>query len=162
MENNTKFTKKEINHFIYNLSSFMGLKISCYFLSGALFLAQIYFVINSYRNFSALYILVANLLLPLILEESFKKEKVPGALPFPMLAEKHRFSYASKKAKTYGFIVNLIFLLAWCLNYAEKEIAFLPAPFISLGILVVYIIVRIIVWLGFLVGFKVCPMKMMG
>lgn len=162
MENNTKFTKKEIDHFLYNLSSFMGLKISGYFLSGMLFISQIYFVINSYKNFSTLYILVSNLLLPLILEESFKKEKSSLSLPFPMLSEKYRFSYAIKKARTYGFIVNLIFLFAWCISYTEKEVAFLPAAYVSLGILVFYIIIRIVVWLGFLVVFKICPTKMMG
>ena len=160
MNGNTE--KEKMDRVVSGVSSLRGLLISNRFLAIILVILQVYFAFNSYRNYTPLYIILLDLLFPLILEGAFKSRAADEAsLPFPLLRKKYGFTGSKKKALSYGFLLNVVLIFAWRYGYIANEVAFENAESLPVAVMIAYVTVRLVVWIFYYLSFKFFPAKIM-
>ncbi len=146
------------------ISAMRGLLISSRFLIALTAIIQFLYIINKIRLYSPLYILLLALIFPMIMEGMIKGHANMGDeedLPLPLLRKKYGFSFAKSKAHSFAFLLNVIMLIAWHYNYTvnppeQEALKSLPA-----AILIAYVLVRLLLWLFYLLMFKFAPTKLM-
>ncbi|MCR5824182.1 MAG: hypothetical protein K6G60_07120 [Lachnospiraceae bacterium] len=147
-----------------SISMMRGLLVSNRFLAVLLAVVQVYYVVNKIMLFSPLYILLLDLLFPMIMEGMMKGHanvKAEEDLPLPLLRKKYRYTALASKALSFGFLLNVIMLIAWHYNYRIKppEIEMLKA--FPLVIISAYVLVRLVIWFFYLLMFKFSPSTLM-
>jgi hypothetical protein len=154
--------KNEMTGITNSISNLRGLLISNRLLAILCAISQIYLIVIGQRIFSPLYIIVTDLLLPMILEgflsndpDNEKKED----LPLPLLRKKYSFSFKRCKALSYGFLLNVILIIAWHYNFSKYDVS--PIRSIPSAVLLAYVSVRVMVWFVYLLIFKFFPSKLM-
>ncbi len=145
-----------------DISAMRSLLISNRFIALILAAVQLYYIFNGIRLYTALYILLTDLLFPMIME-GLIKGKLPqnDDLPLPMLRKKYRYTPAASKALSTGFLLNIVMMIAWHYNYTinppeQEMLQSLPS-----ALLFAYVAVRVIIWISYLLLFKYTPDKLM-
>ncbi len=146
------------------ISAMRGLLVSNRFLALLLVCVQLYYVFNHIRLYSALYILLLDLVFPMIMDGMIRGHSAPqneDDLPLPLLRKKYRYNAVAAKALSFGFLLNIIMLIAWHYNYRTNppEQDFLQS--LPAAILIAYVCVRLLVWIFYLLVFRYAPSKLM-
>ncbi|MCR5585706.1 MAG: hypothetical protein K6F63_09780 [Lachnospiraceae bacterium] len=145
-----------------SISNLRGLLISNRLLAVLCAVSQIYLIVIGYKIFSPLYILVTDLLLPMILEgfmNNGSENKQNEELPLPLLRKKYNFSFKRGKALSYGFLLNVVLLIAWHYNFAKYEVSLMRS--LPSAVLFAYVATRVVIWIVYLLIFKFFPSKLM-
>ncbi len=146
------------------ISAMRGLLISNRFLALVLIVVQLFFIFNGIRLFSPLYIILLDLAFPMIMEGLIKNrtiQKPEDDLPLPLLRKKYHYSGLASKALSFGFLLNVVMLIAWHYNYTsnppeQEMLRGLPSL-----ILIAYVVVRLFIWAFYLLMFRKFPHKLM-
>ncbi len=146
------------------ISAMRGLLISNRFLALVLVVVQLGFIFSGFRLFSPLYIILLDLAFPMIMEGLIKSRTEPKTeddLPLPLLRKKYRYSATASKALSFGFLLNVVMLIAWHYNFTanppeQEMLRGLPSL-----ILIAYVVVRLCIWAFYLLMFKKFPHKLM-
>ncbi len=156
MEN--KENLKKMNKVLIKTSSYMSMIVSKWVFVVVAAFFQLWFIVNRYKNWSGLYILLLFMVLPMIFEGMIKNSKNPpvdsDADLFPILKEKYHYSVCAEKGNTYAFYVVLIMLAAWIFSYKNTVPVLSGAVLVPRILLIVYAGVRLLAFIFFIIKFK--------
>ena len=143
-----------------SISNLRSLIISNRLLALLCAVTQIFLIVTEKKLFSPLYVIFADLLFPFVFEGFVKNgnEEKKEELPLPLLRKKYNFYPARLRAFSYGFLLNVVLLIAWHYNFAKYES---PIRSLPSAVLFAYVLTRIVVWLVYLAIFKFAPSKLM-
>lgn len=155
-----------MDHTLARIASFISMKLTNIIFIICTAALQLFYIVMGYRNFSPLYILLIAFIAPYCIsmffrrsdENAKKAEEEDKSLPFPELRRKHGFNRFTFKGQTYTFVMIVVLHIIWSIRTVEPSLPgfmfALIAPKLSL---IVYVGVRLLSWLIFLVIFRFFP-----